>query len=819
VFLVDTDIYPAGTAALATVFDGITTYAIENWGARRDSIHCFSGATGFSDDEWFDLEDVDPDRIYTFSALSPELLNRLHRLRPWTINSHLGIGGDPESGRHTPSLPGVPIRPTRENLAKFEVDLLLLAFTQECAPNIQSFLHRNFGTYYQWIDTKTQRIGRIAWLENVLKDARHLEVKISDLGSLNDFIRLLAGSLESGRVYRPPLRIIAPCEVPALCPPPGVSSWSWADGFNVFVGASPQLFAAYWTDTRRSGAWTEPFRHRLWIPPEILVSPGFAEVLGMYLYQYAGLHSSNSRPITFISDDASQSVVDSSLSQLAQAPRVVRAAHSHLKDWEARRRQKKKQELRQEFVRPRLDSRSATRFRLYEDHQTFTLEPPAALMSPDATWAVEVQVEQDSMDGVGQRANHYLLPRDRGSDVAPFILRIPARIDKYRLMVGRIDLRSGPFNRALSPELHLNLISSAALVLTLLTGVTAGFESDDLRKDRISLPQRDFTMPVSEPGKHLRGAISLFGSLEQSRPYTERNFWTRVFLYLSGSRFNKDDDFEGRLRNRFLKKLAHLGEAEANRMATDLARDILRLVQAKRSDRYLTLARLRNRLNEAIPTGPEPATIQYGAEGNHVVHMGIEPISANELDEQVSFLIEQNIFHMGLNLKCPSCSGQQWYPAKTLDQRVECSGCGHAHSLPPNPEWSYRLNTLVQRAVTSGTLAVLQALREMSDQSMFSFFYSPSREVVINGQTEALGELDLICLLNGDLVLGEVKSGSPVKAEYQRFQELVIRLRPQRAIVFVPQEYLAQAQSFFEPLRVEVEKHSISVSLFTLPSF
>jgi hypothetical protein len=154
-------------------------------------------------------------------------------------------------------------------------------------------------------------------------------------------------------------------------------------------------------DTRRSGAWTEPFRHRLWIPPEILASTGFAEVLGMYLYQYAGLHSSNSRPITFISDDASQSVVDSSLSQLAQAPRAVRAAHSHLRDWEDRRRKKKKQELRQEFVRPRLDSRSATRFRIYEDHQTFTLEPPAAMMSPDATWAVEVQVEQDSMDGVG----------------------------------------------------------------------------------------------------------------------------------------------------------------------------------------------------------------------------------------------------------------------------------------------------------------------------------------------------------------------------------------------------------------------------------
>jgi hypothetical protein len=223
-FLVDTDVHASGTPALEKVLDGSTTHAIENWGARRDSIHCFSGASDFSDDEWFDLEDVDPDRIYTFSAPSSKLLDRLHQLRPWTINSHLGIGNDPESGPHTPCLPGVPIRPTCENLAKFESDLLLLAFTQDCAPNIHSFLHRNFGTYYQWIDTKTQKIGRIAWLEHVLKDARHLEVKISDLGSLNEFFHLLAGNLQSGRVYRPPLRIIAPCEVPALCPPPGISS-------------------------------------------------------------------------------------------------------------------------------------------------------------------------------------------------------------------------------------------------------------------------------------------------------------------------------------------------------------------------------------------------------------------------------------------------------------------------------------------------------------------------------------------------------------------------------------------------------------------
>lgn len=88
------DVFRPGTPALESVLDGITTYSIHFWGARRDSIHFFSGATGFADEDWADLEDADPDRIYTFSAISQPLLERLQSLRPWSINLHQGLGGD-----------------------------------------------------------------------------------------------------------------------------------------------------------------------------------------------------------------------------------------------------------------------------------------------------------------------------------------------------------------------------------------------------------------------------------------------------------------------------------------------------------------------------------------------------------------------------------------------------------------------------------------------------------------------------------------------------------------------------------------------------
>ena len=567
----DTDVYRPGTPALDSVLDGITTYSINTWGARRDSIHFFSGATGFTDDEWDDLEDADPDRIYTFSPVSHGLLERLHLLRPWSIQMHHALGGD--SPGNVPTLPGVPVLPTRESLAKHDIPLLLLAFTYECAPETRSFLHRNFGSYDHWTNAKTPGIIQwMGWMMNLQKEGRHLEVRISYQDSVNNLFARLAGNLQSGRVYRPPLPIIAPCEIPSLSRPFGVSSWSWSNGFHVFVGTSPQLFAAYWTDTRSSGCWTEPFRHRLWIPPAILSASGFADALAMYLWQYSGLHSSNNRPITFISDDPSHATVEATLPLLAQAPRPVPAAHRKLGEWEALRRKKRKHELQQEFVRPRLDSRSATRYRIYEDHQTFAVERPPAVMSPDATWAVEVQLQQDLTEGVAGRTNHVLLPRPSGSDIAPLVLHTPSRVDRNRLMVSRLDSISGPFDRALPPELHVSQVQPASVVRTMLSGRTTGFEADDLRKDSIQPAARDIGYSVSEPGKHLRGLIPLFGDLEQSRNYTDRKLWGKVFQYLSGTRIKQDRELGAQVQNLLLKRLSpSMGRTEAEKLAETLS--------------------------------------------------------------------------------------------------------------------------------------------------------------------------------------------------------------------------------------------------------
>jgi hypothetical protein len=822
-YLLDTDHFPSGSAALRNILDGIASYSASNWGARRDSIHCFSGSIGLSDGVWFDLEDADPDRIYTFAPLAPDLLDRLHELRPWSINAHpspIGTGFNFEPS--VPVLPGVLMYPTIELLSKQDNPLLVLTFTNTCASYTPSFLHRNFGSLPQWIDPRHEGIvHRPPWLQELMEGFPHVEFRFGEHDSLNAFVSALAGNLVPKKVYRHPMQVVAPCQIPALIRPVDMSSWNWSGGLNVYVGDSPELFAAYWADTRTTGYWAEPYRHRLWSPPLLLSSAGFADALAMYLWQHSGLHSSNSRFISLIADEAAYATSESALQALAQAPHKVSPRLRRLDDWEAVRREKRRREREAEVLSPRLNSQSATRHRIYEAQQTFGVDVPAAVMSPEATWAVEAQVQQDSNDSLRLMDNYLVLPKKRGSDIASSILRKESRVDRLRIMVAKMQLTSGPFNRAARPELTLLQPSPENFIHYFISGPAARFDVDDLRNSSRASAMRNVLYSLSEPGRHLKSIIPLFGDVEASRPFLERKLWSKIFLYLSGSRFRQDERMGAELQGLFAKKLSSLGDEEAERLSISLAGDAIRVVQGRSEDRYLTLKRMQEYLDEiAAADGPGPIPLSYGSDREGVSYAaGVKPMTKGELEENLAYLIERGIFHLGLNLKCPGCGGRQWYPARNLGQRVECAGCGHSHALPPDPEWSYRLNSLARRAMGTGTLMVLHALRELVTQTFYSFYFAPSLDVFTRAGGSPSGEIDLICLCDGEFILCECKSGRPKQSELDRFLVRVLELRPDRAIIFVPSEYLEEARPLFQIFRVAAGEASIEASLFSLPSY
>jgi hypothetical protein len=154
-----------------------------------------------------------------------------------------------------------------------------------------------------------------------------------------------------------------------------------------------------------------------------------------------------------------------------------------------------------------------------------------------------------------------------------------------------------------------------------------------------------------------------------------------------------------------------------------------------------------------------------------------------------------------------------------IRQFNDCAGCGNPRPLSVGAEWRYRLNSLVKRCVSARIMAVLQALASIAQDSLACFLYSPSLELYCPGDARSWRELDVVCVSDGEMVVGEVKDGAFDKHELERFAEAAELVRPNRAAVFVPFDRLdKKAQRWFSELDARLAQAGIKAEIHQLPS-
>jgi hypothetical protein len=79
------------------------------------------------------------------------------------------------------------------------------------------------------------------------------------------------------------------------------------------------------------------------------------------------------------------------------------------------------------------------------------------------------------------------------------------------------------------------------------------------------------------------------------------------------------------------------------------------------------------------------------------------------------------------------------------------------------------------------------------------FFFAPSLNLDLKNQKSRWREIDIVCVINGELLIGEVKGGEITKADFTRFAATAKVVRPDRASVFVDLDRLDQnMHSWFE---------------------
>jgi hypothetical protein len=148
-------------------------------------------------------------------------------------------------------------------------------------------------------------------------------------------------------------------------------------------------------------------------------------------------------------------------------------------------------------------------------------------------------------------------------------------------------------------------------------------------------------------------------------------------------------------------------------------------------------------------------------------------------------------------VRCDHCGEKNFLNLNELNQAPECRGCGEKQGLSLRHGWYVTLSSLAERCTSSGVLAVLHALGNL--QWGPGFFFAPSLNLDLKNQKSRWREIDIVCVINGELLIGEVKGGEITKADFTRFAATAKVVRPDRASVFVNLDRLDQnVHSWFE---------------------
>jgi len=161
------------------------------------------------------------------------------------------------------------------------------------------------------------------------------------------------------------------------------------------------------------------------------------------------------------------------------------------------------------------------------------------------------------------------------------------------------------------------------------------------------------------------------------------------------------------------------------------------------------------------------------------------------------------VFLKGYVLKCPTCASKFWYHLSEVGEFYECKGCLAKSEVKVETQMAYKLNELVRTNMLhrqvdpngkvtmrpDGNLTVIRTLVRLRSKFSESFEYSPQMNLYQSyHDTKPAGDLDIICLSKGQLIIGEAKHDSAAfklkgRKSLDTLVDAAIALHPDRIVL------------------------------------
>ena len=262
------------------------------------------------------------------------------------------------------------------------------------------------------------------------------------------------------------------------------------------------------------------------------------------------------------------------------------------------------------------------------------------------------------------------------------------------------------------------------------------------------------------------------------RPSSEQIFRT-IFLSRGFSEIALSD--KARYQTDFMKKCSDDLDIVSNYLATSPYKEFFELLSNDKKNktklgwvldrpderRVLNHLHLRETFKETTPE----TTKEY-----------FDTVS-DELPDGVIKLFKKGLIERGIKLKCDSCSFNSWYPAEDLGQAFRCNRCYKSQVCTSNPLWLYKLPEVTYQGLESNMEVPLLALNYLKHMSKRYFEWIPDLDVWYENE-RAKGNIDIACIVDGKLFLGEAKSEKGIgSTQFEFYKDLCEQILPD-GIVF-----------------------------------
>lgn len=750
-FLVDPTECPP--ALLDALFE--SNYSI--WGGRYNPIvPVVSG--GITENYWKLLHFADPDIIYSYCEIPGDLIRRLDQeLCPLEIRRHRRLV--PEEG-HPDFSPStcheqvtitalVPLVIQKEGLG-FRKPKLLTSATERSWQGHRLIL-RNFGILDERMAVKPYPEAQ----EKIIINADWTQERFFE--ELANEINPIVFPFQASEAYG---------ELPE-------ADKSYQYGYCLVIGDDVQDWIYFWNRIFHLSAYRRSRWHALCISAASMRSQPFRDALRKFLRKFAYRSGNNPDYIDLVSSSVSNGDLEQIKTDLLQGvdvtPRIGQIVPNDTLPISIEYRSYP------EFYH-------AGSFLVEKDRTTYQqatlnkclLTTPGSKVSLDrGLWMMDLRIEHVAEHPfyVNEKL-WWMLPRHR--EMAHLFL------PSFRSRISEDLSISAEMNAKEVFELSVPTVSS--VILSALGAGARSLWTDEFRIERIE-PLYD-RITLSDKGDYINGVIGLYGGLQSAGSFLENSFWRSIIEVLSRRSPSIEQETIISIKNRLKKKpeiLRAFSAAQEEDALDWMSREVLKLARNQHMlDADISLAEL-----EDIFLKQREAFIEKNP--NFRKDSSEEGIKADRA-EATSYLCRSlqeytngGVFRQGVYLRCNNCGSKYWQEVGEVYQENKCQGCGGVVSLSVKATWRYRLNTLIRNAVAfHGCVPVILCLHNLrSTPTQHTFLWAPGLELYRSYEDKRpMAELDLACIIDGKLIIGEVKTSCVefVSSELSKLADLAKNL-------------------------------------------